>query len=43
MDNETLHVKQICVVEKEASLKGILGNILKYSIVILKNGGTHRL
>lgn len=43
VDNETLHVKQICVVEKEASLKGILGNILKYSIVILKNGGTHRL
>lgn len=43
MDNETLHVKQICVVEKEVSLKGILGNILKYSIVILKNGGTSRL
>lgn len=43
MDNETLHVKQICVVEKEASLKGILGNILKYSIVILKNGGISRL
>lgn len=43
MDNETLHVKQICVVEKEASLKGILGNILKNSIVILKNGGTSRL
>lgn len=43
VDNETLHVKQICVVEKEASLKGILGNILKYSIVILKNGGISRL
>ena len=42
VDNETLHVKQICVVEKEASLKGMLGNILKYSIVILKNGGTSR-
>ena len=40
MDNETLDVKQVCVrFEKEASLKGILGNILKYSIVYFKRLG----
>ena len=39
VDNETLDVKQVCVVEKEASSKGILGNILKYSIVYFKKLG----
>ena len=39
VDNETLDVKQVCVVEKEVSLKGILGNILKYSIVYFKKIG----